>query len=226
MFRLVTVLTLSLLATGCRFGNHVSEPEPEPPGVNGFYKTEPHSLSLCVQTDESDCVATPPSQIPAMVTSIFTNPVIFQTVSTEEAAIFNSAGTIGFPVYFDSSYNLGLSGSTSPETLWYNTNCKSHLYIAENGKLNRFNEVQQFGNYPTVGRLEMTFEAEEAFEGTNCSAELDAMHLCYENIANCPAGQVDYDYVHEKFDLYVNNGLILPANFKDLLSLYYSATYR
>lgn len=221
----VIALTISSVLTGCRFGNHVSEPEPTPPGVNGFYRTEAQSLSLCAQTENSDCVAAPVNQIPKMVTDIFTNPVIFQTTSTEEAAIYNSSGTIGFPVFFDSAYNLGLSGSTSPQTLWYDANCKSHLYIAETGKLNRFNEFQSFGIYSISGRMDMTFEAEEAFEGTNCETELDAMHLCYENIANCPAGQADYDYVREKFELFVNNGIVTPATFKDLLSIYYAATY-
>lgn len=222
----VAGLTLLFAASGCRLGNRISEPEPSPPGINGFYRTSPQEFTVCSITDDSNCIATTVDQIPSMVKEIFTDPVIFQVASSEQAAIFNSSGTAGFPVYYDSSYNLGLSGSTSPQTLWYNSACKSHLYIAENGKLNRFTSFQQFGLFAISGRLDLVFEAEEAFEGTGCEAELDAMHLCYDNLANCPGGQADYDYVHEKFDIFVNNGAITSVNIKNLTSIYYAASFR
>ena len=237
--RILGFLIAGLMLVGhssCRIGNRVENPPAAPTSASGFYETAPTALRFCVQlTSESTerCHDASTNQVPSLISSIMSNPVIFYIVdSASGQAVFSdyTATSAQIPIYFDkSSRQLSYLGRSSPTPLPWDSECTRQLYLEESGEVQE-GPSKKINERETRGHLSVDIEVSYGFAG-NCTSALSSLSACYQDQAKC-GGESALDnedlhfYAQEIIGDYITQGILAPTEIPLVSGTGYRVSYR
>jgi hypothetical protein len=229
---------LALTLSGCRVGNYVVEP-PGADTISGYYETAPQRLQVCAQlgttTQASACVDANPSQVPAFLSVVVSNPValIMSDLTHGYAFLVNPATRQQLPLDVSTTDNqtLSFNGNTGTQTLWMDPACSRQLYVQEQGSINLTDPTRNSGSSLKItGRLDLVVDMAYSFDGS-CAASLVAMQSCYTDRTQC-GGSSDADNqnlqaaVNGVFGDFIQAGAMSATDIGQVVGLGYTVTYQ
>lgn len=232
---------LALAATGCHVGNQeVDAPATTPDTVSGNYAMAPTTLQVYATVNgQINSGTAVPSQIPARVSAILTNPVTIQLQdsSNGQASIYAPIGaTDSFTVYFQSDNQTFTANSSSPvETLWSDPACTIQENLEIQGRLQPLGSTSSLGIFDgtsmtITGRISNDVWVEDQISG-NCAATLQALAQCYQSASACgestsAENQADQQLVQELYQLYIQAGAMTVQDIPNVTDLSYQVSYQ
>lgn len=238
---LTTIVCITALLSGCRFGNHADEAQPLPRKDSylsqEYFSTEAKELETKAtvydgsgNTLSSTNPNTILSAVPQKLLDVFTNPHVF-------AIIDNSSKTPIFVNYEWTNYyetktegdgnTIAYEASSGPYTFMYNSACTTQSLMTMEGILDRSHpSTINIGGGEVLsikGRTVIDFTYSRALIG-DCHDDLELLAYCYANGAGC--NTYELQFAHDVLDLYVNQGGVLNINnIVNLKSLEYKVRF-
>ena len=245
---LIISWALAITLSGCRIGNHeTAAPNSDP--YSGYYGTAPQAMKLYAtytpqntSTPQTTSESVSPSQTPEELATFFTDPLAFKvnTSTNTSAFIITPANpNSGLSVTFSATdQSFSLSGSFQPSTLWSDPNCTIEDFLDFNGNLAPLgstpNPMNAMGtSFTLLGRITMDVRLEKKFlpDLITCSASLQAMYSCYQNVSNCMGSslsdqQMNLLIVQSLFDPFIQAGAMSASDIPFTTSVAYEVTYQ
>lgn len=224
---MTTIVCITTLLSGCRFGNHADEAQPLPMKDSYLSKEYFSTVAKVFETKATinDAGGNPQSTtnnqtilsaVPAKILDVFTNPHVF-------AVVDNAAKTPIFVNYEWTNYyetktegdgnTIAYEASSGPYTFMYNSACTSQSLMTMEGVLDRTQpSVINIGGGETLsiaGHTVMDFTYSRRISG-DCHDDLELLAYCYANGAGC--NTYELQFAHDILDLYVNQAGVLNIN--------------
>jgi hypothetical protein len=205
---LIIMLTAILTGVSCRLGTSSSDASvatsavPNPTAsaaadtLTGYYRNTQKTLTFCVQLtteDNARCADADLAMTPLLIKEVFSDPIAFQ--------LSNPATGVGFlinpsdptstvlPTTYDSkTTKLTFAGTTTPKTLWKDTNCQRQTAVYEDGLLQTTKPTRYSDTIQTVGRIVMDFQVitiVQAKPTFDCQPSLSILAQCYSDETAC-----------------------------------------
>ncbi len=192
-------LLLCVAGFGCRLGNQMITRAPQSSGPvtleTKYYATQPKSLTFYTTTRGTLLQKSASlTQIPNEIAKIVTQPVALaiEDIQTGKGSLSAPLGKRALPIIVSGNGSLAYFGSTSPKTLWLDSNCKRHLEITEGGNLFPSPSPTSLPgiSLPLAGSLAIRIRVATQFTG-NCGPSFQLIAKCYDNPNDCDGESAD-----------------------------------
>lgn len=230
-------LVLSWATTGCRLGNHV-ESQSNPDTLTGYYEMAPQSLEFCANTSATQCKPAPSTEIPAIFSEVYSNPValIMMDLASGAARIYSlTVEDAAIDILVQPNKTLSFMGASRTSGFYDSVECTTQITVNETGRLN-LEEGPFTTGFPKhlSGRIQLEVMAVQKFTG-DCNASMTAAYECYTDpdaaLEKCMGStlkdrQAAREYLEEFFGPYIKAEAMRIEDIPLLTSLAYTIQYQ